>query len=85
MSSMNMIETRIPFLTVRRRIALKGILGISLIYADDKLIGHIEGSRISFFIDGKPKEFQALGTHMEARRFLIENWEEIYDRIKDEL
>lgn len=77
-----MTETRIPFLTVKRRIALKGI---SLIYADDKPIGRIEGSRILFFIDGKLKEFQALGTHMEARRFLIENWEEIYDRIKDEL
>lgn len=82
MSSMNMTETRIPFLTVKRRIALKGI---SLIYADDKLIGRIEGSRISFFIDGKLEEFQALGTHMEARRFLVENWEEIYDRIKDKL
>lgn len=82
MSSTNMTETRIPFLTVKRRIALKGI---SLIYADDKHIGRIEGSRISFFIDGKLEEFQALGTHMEARRFLIENWEEIYDRIKDEL
>lgn len=82
MSSMNMTETRIPFLTVKRRIALKGI---SLIYADDKLIGRIEGSRISFFIDGKLEEFQALGTHMEARRFLVENWEEIYDIIKDKL
>ena len=82
MSSTNMTETRIPFLTVKRRIALKGI---SLIYADDKQIGRIEGSRIFFFIDGKPEEFQALGTHMEARRFLVENWEEIYDRIKDEL
>lgn len=82
MSSMNMIETRIPFLTVKRRIALKGI---SLIYADDKLIGRIEGSRIFFFIYGKLEEFQALGTHMEARRFLVENWEEIYDRIKDKL
>lgn len=82
MSSMNMTETRIPFLTVKRRIALKGI---SLIYADDKLIGRIEGSRISFFIDDKLEEFQALGTHMEARRFLVENWEEIYDRIKDKL
>lgn len=82
MSSMNMIETRIPFLTLKRRIALKGI---SLIYADDKLIGRIEGSRISFFIEGKLEEFQALGTHMEARRFLVENWEEIYDRIKDKL
>lgn len=82
MSSTNTIETRIPLLTIKRRIALKGI---SLVYADDKLIGRIEGSRIFFFIDGKPKEFQALGTHMEARRFLIENWEEIYDRIKDEL
>lgn len=82
MSSTNMTETRIPFLTVKRRIALKGI---SLIYADDKPIGRIEGSRIFFFIDGKPEEFQALGTHMEARRFLIENWEEIYDRIKDKL
>lgn len=82
MSSMNMTETRIPFLTIKRRIALKGI---SLIYADDKLIGRIEGSKISFFIDGKLEEFQALGTHMEARRFLVENWEEIYDRIKDKL
>lgn len=82
MSSTNMTETRIPFLTIKRRIALKGI---SLIYADDKLIGRIEGSRISFFIDGKLEEFQALGTHMEARRFLVENWEEIYDRIKDKL
>ena len=82
MSSTNMTETRIPFLTVKRRIALKGI---SLIYADDKPIGRIEGSRIFFFIDGKPEEFQALGTHMEARRFLIENWEEIYDRIRDKL
>lgn len=82
MSSTNTIETRIPLLTIKRRIALKGI---SLVYVDDKLIGRIEGSRIFFFIDGKPKEFQALGTHMEARRFLIENWEEIYDRIKDEL
>lgn len=82
MSSTNMTETRIPFLTIKRRIALKGI---SLIYADDKLIGRIEGSRISFFIYGKLEEFQALGTHMEARRFLVENWEEIYDRIKDKL
>lgn len=82
MSSTNMTETRIPLLTIKRRIALKGI---SLIYADDKLIGRIEGSRIFFFIDGKPEEFQALGTHMEARRFLIENWEEIYDRIQDKL
>lgn len=82
MSSTNMTETRIPFLTVKKRIALKGI---SLIYADDKLIGRIEGSRIFFFIDGKLEEFQALGTHMEARRFLVENWEEIYDRIKDKL
>ena len=82
MSSTNMTETRIPFLTVKRRIALKGI---SLIYADDKLIGRIEGSRIFFFIEGKLEEFQALGTHMEARRFLVENWEEIYDRIKDKL
>lgn len=82
MSSTNMTETRIPLLTVKRRISLKGI---SLIYADDKLIGRIEGSRIFFFIDGKPEEFQALGTHMEARRFLIENWEEIYDRIRDKL
>lgn len=82
MSSTNMTETRIPFLTVKRRIALKGI---SLIYADDKPIGRIEGSRIFFFIDDKPEEFQALGTHMEVRRFLIENWEEIYDRIKDKL
>lgn len=82
MSSTNMTETRIPFLTIKRRIALKGI---SLIYADDKLIGRIEGSRISFFIEGKLEEFQALGTHMEARRFLVENWEEIYDRIKDKL
>lgn len=77
-----MTETRIPLLTVKRRIALKGI---SLIYADDKMIGRIEGSRIFFFIDGKLEEFQALGTHMEARRFLVENWEEIYDRIKDKL
>ena len=77
-----MIETRIPLLTVKRRIALKGI---SLIYADDKLIGRIEGSRIFFFIDDKPEEFQALVTHMEARRFLVENWEEIYDRIRDKL
>lgn len=82
MSSTNMIETRMPFLTIKRRIALKGI---SLIYADDKLIGRIEGSRIFFFIYGKYEEFQALGTHMEARRFLVENWEEIYDRIKDKL
>lgn len=82
MSSTNMTETRIPFLTVKRRIALKGI---SLIYADDKLVGRIEGSRIFFFIEGKLEEFQALGTHMEARRFLVENWEEIYDRIKDKL
>lgn len=82
MSSTNMTETRIPFLTIKRRIVLKGI---SLIYADDKLIGRIEGSRIFFFIDGKLEEFQALGTHMEARRFLVENWEEIYDRIKDKL
>lgn len=82
MSSTNMTETRIPLLTVKRRIASKGI---SFIYADDKPIGRIEGSRISFFIDGKLEEFQALGTHMEARRFLIENWEEIYDRIKDKL
>lgn len=82
MSSMNMIETRIPSLTIKRRITLKGI---SLIYADDKLIGRIEGSRIFFFIYGKLEEFQALGTHMEARRFLVENWEEIYDRIKDKL
>lgn len=82
MSSTNMTETRIPLLTIKRRIALKGI---SLIYADDKQIGRIEGSRIFFFIDGKPEEFQALGTHMEARRFLIENWEEIYDRIRDKL
>lgn len=82
MSSTNMTETRIPLLTVKRRIALKGI---SLIYADDKMIGRIEGSRIFFFIDGKLEEFQALGTHMEARRFLVENWEEIYDRIKDKL
>lgn len=82
MSSTNMTETRIPFLTVKRRIALKGI---SLIYADDKPIGRIEGSRIFLFIDGKLEEFQALGTHMEARRFLIENWEEIYDRIRDKL
>lgn len=82
MSSTNMTETRIPFLTIKRRIALKGI---SLIYADDRLIGRIEGSRIFFFIDDKPEEFQALGTHMEARRFLVENWEEIYDRVKDKL
>lgn len=82
MSSTNMTETRIPFLTIKRRIALKGI---SLIYADDKPIGRIEGSRIFFFIYGKLEEFQALGTHMEARRFLVENWEEIYDRIKDKL
>lgn len=82
MSSTNMTETRIPFLTIKRRIALKGI---SLIYADDKPIGRIEGSKISFFIDGKLEGFQALGTHMEARRFLVENWEEIYDRIKDKL
>lgn len=82
MSSTNMTETRIPFLTVKRRIALKGI---SLIYADDKPIGRIEGSRIFFLIDDKLEEFQALGTHMEARRFLVENWEEIYDRIKDKL
>lgn len=77
-----MTETRIPFLTLRRRIALKGL---SFIYTDDKLIGRIEGSRIFFFIDDKLEEFQALGTHMEARRFLVENWEEIYDRIKDKL
>lgn len=82
MSSTNMTETRIPFLTLRRRIALKGL---SFIYTDDKLVGRIEGSRIFFFIDDKLEEFQALGTHMEARRFLIENWEEIYDRIKDKL
>lgn len=82
MSSTNMTETRIPFLTIKRRIALKGI---SLIYADDKLVGRIEGSRIFFFIEGKLEEFQALGTHMEARRLLVDNWEEIYDRIKDKL
>lgn len=82
MSSTNMTETRIPLLTIKRRIALKGI---SLIYADDKPMGRIEGSRILLSSKGKWLEEFQLGTHMEARRFLIENWEEIYDRIKDKL